>query len=344
MKILTKRFKKNKMNKTIKKGGATKDNVKTSEITIPESNNEEREGIFDFIGNKIKSGISSIARTGEDAGLRLIGLERVSKAKEEKEIEEKEIEEKEIEEKDKSSMVNDKINELSEATSGVLSDVKNVADKTSAAVIENINEVLGSDEVKESVKEAAENTVNILKDNAKIFNEALNNPEVKEELKKAIDNAADIGTVAVKAAEKPFNEAIDVAAEAIPKAAASSLAGVIKVGTDALGAVPGFGAIIDIGKMVNDGTKAVSGVVEATTDAIEAGSDLIINTKENFENGMKLLEKNKKMAEEISNRNSRSIKDFESPLNKAGESTGGGRTRRRLRKHKGKSKRVRFSL
>jgi hypothetical protein len=335
MKNLTKRFKKNKFNKTFKKGGAPKDTIKTPEITIPESNNKEREGIFDFIGNKIKSGISSMVRTGEDAGLRLIGLERVSKAKEEKE---------EMEKKAETSMVNDKINELGETASDVLSDVKNVADKTSAAVIENINEVLGSEQVKESVEQATENTVEILKDNAEIFNKALNDPEVKEELEKAIENAADIGTVAVKAAEKPFNEAIDVAAQAIPKAAASSLAGVIKVGTDALGAVPGVGAIIDFGKMLNDGTRAVSGVVEATTDAIEAGSDLIIDTKKNFENGMKLLEKNKKMAEEISNRTSKSIKDFETPLNKAGESTGGGRTRRRLRKHKGKSKRVRFAL
>lgn len=339
MKKLTKRSKK-RLNKTFKKGGASKETENSpSEITIPESKTKERQGLLDFIGNKITNGASSVATTLGDTGLRLVGLERVDKAEED--------EQEALENENKTilpSMVNDKINKISDAASGVVSDFTNFANKTGANIIENVNDILGNENVKENIQQAAENTAEILKDNAEIFNEAINKPEVKEAVEEAINNASDVASVAVKAAEKPFNSAIDVLSQTIPRAAASSLAGVVKVGTDTLAAVPGFGAIIDFGKMVNDGTRAISGVVEATSDAVEAGSDLIINTKENFEKGMKLLEKNKQMAEEISNRTNDSIKDFENPLNKNKDTTGGGKTRRKFSKHKAKSKRVRFSI
>ena len=94
-----------------------------------------------------------------------------------------------------------------------------------------------------------------------------------------VDNAADIGTVAVEASKRPIQKAADVLAETVPKAAASTISGLIKVGTDSMAAVPYVGATVEFGKMINDSSKAVSGVVTATTDAIEAGSDLIIETK-----------------------------------------------------------------
>lgn len=334
----TRRFKKNKRSRTYKKGGAVNKDLPSTEVTIPETNKPERNGIFDYLGEKVKDGASDVFTTVGDIGLRAVGLERVSKADEEI---------KEAEEDDKPSMVNEKLNELSDASSGVISDIKNVADKTGAAIIENVNEVLGSNVVKESTQQAAENTAEIVKEGAEVFNAALNSPEVKEELKEAIDNAAQVGTVAIKAAEQPINEAADVLAQTVPRAAASSVAGLIKVGTDAMAAVPYLGAAIEFGKMLNDGSKAVSGVVEATTDAVEAGSDLIIETKENFDKGMAMLEKTKKMAEEISNRTNESINDFESPLNKfknTATQAAGGKTRKRFFRKRGKSKRVRFAI
>lgn len=324
----TKRFKKYKKNRTYKKGGAINaPSSSPSEITNnnTETNKPERNGIVDYLENKVKDGVSDVFTTVGDIGLRAFGLERVNK------------------ENDKPSA--NSLNQLSEASSGIISDIKNVADKTGAAVIENVNEVLGSNAVKESTEEAAENTAEILKQGAEVFNQALNSPEVKEELKEAIDNAADIGTIAIKAAKQPISEAANVFAETIPKAAASAISGVIKVGTDAMASVPYLGVPIELGKMANDGAKAVSGVVEATSDVIEAGSDLIIDTKENFEKGMAILEKNKKMAEEISNRTNKSINEFENPLkfNNTSVQTG-GKTRKRLFKKRGKSKRVRFAI
>jgi len=324
MSKLTRRFKKNKRNRTFKKGGSSFETKKAEKVgEFP----KDREGIIDIVENKISDAASSVASTIGNAGLRIVGLERVNKAEEEEEA---------------SKKVDDNIGKIGDAASGIVSDVGNIVDKTGAAIIENVNEVLGSDIVKETTEQAAENTADIVKEGAETFNEALNDPEVKAEVEEAIENAGEVGEVVVKAAEKPFNAAVDVAAQSVSNATGAALSGLIKVGTDAMAAVPFFGAIIEAGKMVNDGSKAASSIVEAGSEAVEAGSDMFIATKENIEKGLEVLEEKKKMAEEISTRTDKSIKDFENPINS--QSAGGRRTRRRLSKRKAKSKRVSFSI
>ena len=316
MSKLTRRFKKNKRNRTIKRGGGDEPEKKDEIL-------KDRDGIVDIVGDKISDAASSAATTIGDAGLKIIGLERVDKSEEEKKVD-------------------NNIEKIGDAASGVVSDVGNVVDKTGAAIIDNVNQVLGSDTVKETTQQAAEKTADIVKEGAETFNEALNDPEVKAQVEEAIENAGEIGEVVVKAAEKPFSAAVDVAAESVSKASGAALSGIIKVGTDAMAAVPYIGSIIEVGKMLNDGTKAASAVVEAGSEAVEAGSDMFIATKENVEKGLEVLEEKKKMAEEISTRNDKSIKDFENPINS--QSAGGRRTRRRLSKRKAKSKRVSFSI
>lgn len=301
---LTRRFKKYKKNKTIKRGGASEDFQK-----------EEIQGVIDMIGDKISGVASSAATFAEDSGLKLIGLERIDKSKE------------------------DSTKPIDNITSGV----ENVVDKTGAAIIENVNEVLGSNAVNETTSQAAQKTANIIKTTAEKFNEALDNPEVKAEVKESIEKAGEIGSVIVEASEKPIEKAVDVAANAVSKATGASLAGVIKVGTDMMAAVPGVGAVIEVGKMLNDGSKAASSVVEAGSEAVEAASDAFIETKQNVERGLKALEEKKRIGNEISNRTNVSIKDFENPIITS-QTAGGRKTRRRLFKRKVKSKRVRFSI
>jgi len=301
MSKFTRRFKKNKRNRTLKMGGAT----------------DNRQGVFDILGDKISSIASSAAKTVADATLKIAGLERIENQQ--------------------------NIDEHPENTaSGILSNVENIADKTGAAIIDNVNEILGSDSIKQTTEQAAKDTAEIVKESAQTFNNALNDPLVKAELENAIENAGEIGEVVVKAAEKPFEEAVDVAAKALPKATGAALSGAIKVGTDAMAAVPGVGAVIEVGKMLNDGTKAASAVVEAGSEAVEAASDVFIETKANIEQGLKELEEKKKMAEQISNRTTKAINDFENPIST--QTIGGRKTRRRLFKRKAKSKRVRFAI
>ena len=72
MSKFTRRFKKNKKNKSLKRGGAEKS----------EPEKDEREGVIDIVENKVADIASSAATTLTDVGLRIIGLERVNKTDE----------------------------------------------------------------------------------------------------------------------------------------------------------------------------------------------------------------------------------------------------------------------
>lgn len=317
----TRRSKIYKKNKTIKRGGSTTDEPV-----------QEREGVFDMVGDKISGIASSATTTLGDAGLKIMGLERINKTNEEEENTKK---------------VDENIGKLSDAASGVVSDVGNVLDKTGVTVLNSANNILGSDEVKESTQVAAEKTADIVKELSKKFNDTLNKPEVKAQVKQALDNAGEVGEMVVEAAEKPFNKVVDVAAEQTPKIMGSLSAGIMKVATDMLGAVPFVGGIIDLGKAVNDGSKAISASVEAGSEVVEASADAITETTKNIEEGIKELSDKKQESQEISNRTTNSINEFENPTTKVvpNQIVGGSRkTRRRLTKRKLKSKRVRFAV
>lgn len=308
----TRRIKANRKNRTYKKGGDSPD--------------EERKGIIDIISEKIGDAASVVVDKAEDIGLNALGLERVDKSNSET-----------------AQNVDSNIDKISDAASGVVSNVGNVVDKTSSAVIDNVNEVLGSEAVSESVEDAAKETADITAKLADKFNDAMNNPVVKEKVEEAIENAADIGTVVVKSAEKPLQEAAKVGVEAGTKALGAASGGIIKVGTDMMAAVPGLGAVIEFGKILNDGSKAASAVVEAGSEAVETASDAFVETTENVKQGLRELEEKKKMAEQISNRTTKSINNFENPLAATTQTAGRRKTKRRLFKRKAKSKRVRFA-
>ena len=318
----TRCIKKNKKNRTFKseshfgrRGGA---NI----------SDEERKGIIDIISDKIGDTASTLANKAEDIGLNALGLEKINKSAEENEMGQK---------------IDENIEKISDAASGVISDVGNVINKSSAAIIDNVNEVLSSPVVSESVKEAGEQTAEITGKLAESFNEAMDNPVIKAEVEEAIENAGEIGTVVAKAAEEPIKEVARVSVEAGTEALSAASSGAVKVATDILASIPGVGAIFDIGKILNDGSKAASAMVEAGSEAVETASDAFIETKQKVEEGLKDLEEKKKIAQQISNRTTKSINQFENPLSAVKQSGGNKKTKRRLFKRKIKSKRVRFA-
>lgn len=233
-------------------------------------------------------------------------------------------------------------NNLSQATSGLISNAENAVDKTGSVMINDVNEVLGSEAVKETTKQAAKDTVDIVKELAGTFNEALDDPEFKSEAKQAIKNAGELGVVLADAAKEPLDRALNSTAESIGKTMPKLGAAGVKTLWDAIGAFPPLNILIEGINVVNDVTKAASAVTEATTETIESASDAFIETKKNVETKLKELEEKKRISQQISNRTTNSINEFESPINT--QSAGGYKTRRRLFKNKAKSKRVRFSI
>jgi len=336
----TKRIRRNRKNKTRKHyGGAV-------EVT------DESKGIFDVIGDKLSGYSGKAINYVKDKGLRLVGLQPIQQPTQNASTQE----------------VDQKINEIGNAASEIIEDVKNVVDKGSAAVLENINDVLESPKVGETLSEAATETAEIGEKLLENFNEKLSTPELKEEAKIALDNAAQYTDIAVEAMDEPINKAIDQLNEAGTKAASGAVSGIVKVGTDAMAAVPGAGAIIEVGKIVNDASRAIGDVASAASEATSTISKVVEETSKNIDEGLDKLEEKKermsnaftppsvnlnpgedlnklnKVGGTITNRVEKSIDEFENPVSSAPVLTGGRKTRKKFLKRKGKSKRVRFAI
>jgi len=322
--------------------------------------NDKKEGVIDIIKNKAGDFAENTGNFLKDKTLRLFGLQPINEN-------ENEYNQDNADSQQINKTVDSTVNKFSNETSGILSDVQdivsdvktvgkdvvNVFNKGSAAVIGNINAVLESPKIEKSVTEAASETATIGANLLEKFNQNLNTPEFKEATRESLDNISDYAEIGVKALNAPLDNAIDEFNEAGTKAAAGVATGVIKVGTDALGAVPGIGAIVDVGKMINDSTRAASTVVEAGSDAAETASELFIQTNEGIKQGIKELEEKKNEAMNIANRTTDSINQFQNPSldfsnsnsNNTSSKVGGGKkTKKRLLKRKAKSKRVRFAL
>ena len=145
---------------------------------------------------------------------------------------------------------------------------------------------------------------------------------------------------------EPINKAVEQLNEAGTKAASGAISGLVKVSTDALAAVPGVGAIIELGKIANDASAAVGDVAEAASDATTTISKIIEETSNNIDEELNKLDEKKRQAKQIANRTNRTIETFENPISKV--NTYGGtrahKTKRKFFKNKAKSKRVRFTI
>ena len=175
-----------------------------------------------------------------------------------------------------------------EVREGVIDKLGNTLELTTANMLDRVNKVLESNQPDDKgLEEVVQDTVSILNKHVSNFNNTMDDPVAKEELKKTIENASEIADVIAQSAEKPLSRLIKVSFASSLDALRASISGAIKVLTDAMAAIPGVGAIIEIGKIANDSSKAVSAVVEAGSDITEATSDAIMETKDNYEQLMK---------------------------------------------------------
>jgi hypothetical protein len=267
-------------------------------------------GIFTLIGDKLSNYTGKITNYIKDKGLRLAGLEPIKK-----------------ENDMPSAEIDQKVNEIGSAASGLVASASGLA----ASAIGNVNEVLGSPQLQNSLNNTASETAEIGTNLLENVNEKLSTPEFKEAATEAIDNVADYTNILVKAIDEPLNNSIDTLNKAGTKAMSGIASGAIKVGTDVLAAVPGAGAVIELGKMANDASAAAGDVVEATTDATTAVANIVKETTENMEEGIDDLKNKELEAKQIGGRINKSINLFENPLQ--------SKTRRKFLNHNVKSRR-----
>ena len=297
---------------------------------------EKSRGVFDIIGDTLSSYSGKATNYIKDKSLKLVGLQPIHKEAETQIYNST----KEIRETDNSAS-----GLLSEANE-IGADIVKVFDKGTAAVIGNINDVLQSPKIEASISEAAKETAEIGEKLLDKFNEKLNTPELKEQTTEALKNVSEYSEIVIDSMNEPINKAVEQLNEAGTKAASGAISGLVKVSTDALAAVPGVGAIIELGKIANDASAAVGDVAEAASDATTTISKIIEETSNNIDEELNKLDEKKRQAKQIANRTNRTIETFENPISKV--NTYGGtrahKTKRKFFKNKAKSKRVRFTI
>jgi hypothetical protein len=287
--------KRNKRNKKTRKyyGGAIETNTATTNPGTTPLNSaqlKQSDGVFKMVGDKATNFLKQALGYVGDKSLRLLKLKRM------------EPNEETVENTNKvDDTINNATEGLSKIGSKIGSDVVNVVDKGSAAIIENINDVLENPAVGKTVNDAAGDLAQTGTKLLQNFNNSVNTPEFKAATKVALDSASEIAEVVVQASEKPVNDAVDILSDAGEKAASGVASGAIKVGTDAMAAVPGWGAIVEVGKIANDLSTSAGDVVEAGTQAVSAITEVVEKTSENINEGLDKLEEVKQQGENMSN-------------------------------------------
>jgi hypothetical protein len=329
------RFNKTKKNKRIYRGG--KDVVKPENKPVDEHN---RSGIMDLMGDKIGDLASDSTSYFTNKTARLFGFKPINDAEEK-------ADQKEMAKASKS--VSDATTNMSDSVSNMTSGISDSVNNSSAALISDMNEVLKTPIVNDAVSQAADDTKEITANFLGSVNDTFDDPKFKKELAETINNTAEMASIGIKAMDKPLDEAIDKVNEATGKALGGIAGTGIKIATDMMAAVPYVGAVIEMGKVVNDASKGISAVVEAGSEVAETSSDLVTDSIENFKDEYKKAEDLKSSLTEkskITDRVNDSINDFEETTKNPKEylKGGGGKTRKRNLKRKGTSKRVRFHI
>jgi hypothetical protein len=313
----------------------------------PEKKSDETEGVVDIAKDFFKEKMDNIYKYTKEKGLRLAGLKEINPTEEN-------------ETPTQNGEINQNtLNNPGEENPGIISNLTsigstalNAINKGTANVISGVNEVIESEPLKKSASETASETANAAENLLTTFNEKLNTPEMKEQTKVALKNAADYTNIVLDAMEEPINKSIDQLNEVGTKAASGAAAGFVRVAGDVAGAIPGWGALIEAGEMLNDVTRAAKDVVEAGTEATHIASKVIEETSENINKGLETLHDKKREGINIMDRTNNSLNKFQAPYmnqniaNPMPSAQAGGvkKSRRRLFKRKGKSKRVRFAF
>lgn len=269
----------------------------------------KREGIIDAAENTAYKALNTVG----DIGLRVVGLERINKSDS---------------------------NENSENIQNN-ENIQNIINQSPKTILGNVNEVLDSEFVDNKVKETAKDTFQIVGKLASRFNEAMDDPIVKDKIENAIKNAGELSNVAVESFKEPFNKGVHNLIETANESAPKFGKAIGKTAWDTVTAIPPISIVGDLINITNDVTKAASAATDAGTQAIISASDTFIETKDNIQKILKDLDVRKQMSQQISNRTTSSINEFENPLTPI--KSGGRKSRRRLFKRKGKSKRVKFA-
>ena len=161
-----------------------------------------------------------------------------------------------------------------ETTPNILNCATNIA----STFFESMNKMLSDPAFKSAVGESAKETAELVFALLQKFNDELSTPEMKTDVKQALDNLGDYIIIVGESMKQPLEVAGERMNEAVTIGLSGATRGFIKVATGAMSAVPGAGAIVSIGKILNDSTASIADMIKAGTNVSSTISQLVVNT------------------------------------------------------------------
>jgi hypothetical protein len=163
----------------------------------------------------------------------------------------------------------------------------NILNKGLGIILNQVNTVLAAPGVQTTVDVEAARATELVTDIFSRVAEKLKDPKLQEQARLAGDELAIYAKILVEAMREPLTELVGILSQAGLKATSAITVGIIKVVTDAMAAVPGVGAVIEVGKIANDVSRAVGDAAEAGSNATTAASKAAFDITENVKQGLK---------------------------------------------------------
>ena len=163
----------------------------------------------------------------------------------------------------------------------------NILNKGLAMVLNQVNTVLAAPGVQTTVDVEAARATELVTDIFSRVAEKLRDPKLQEQARLAGDELAIYAKILVEAMREPLIELVGILSQAGLKATSAIIVGIVKVVTDAMAAVPGVGAVMEVGKIANDVSRAVGDAAEAGSNATTAASKAVFDITENVKQGLK---------------------------------------------------------
>jgi hypothetical protein len=162
----------------------------------------------------------------------------------------------------------------------------NILNKGLALVLNQVNTILAAPGVQTTVDVEATRATELVTDIFSRVAEKLKDPKLQEQARLAGDELAIYAKILVEAMREPLTELVGILSQAGLKATSAITVGIIKVVTDAMAAVPGIGAVMEVGKIANDVSRAVGDAAEAGSHATTAASKAVFDITENVKQGL----------------------------------------------------------
>jgi len=196
--------------------------------------------------------------------------------------------------------------------------------------IQSLESFVENSYVTQNVKNAIHVIIGIFHTLLQKLNNEFLNQDVQNDFKIAVVKLSIFSTIFLTAMEKPIIKSMDVFRNASTEFLEGLSTGVIGIIVSSLGAIPFYGAIIDMGKAMNNAVEIAKDTSQLVKTSVETFQDVIDETKNNIDNmgdishlGGDINLTNKintalaKKSDEVIQRTGNSIQQFELPLTKS---------------------------